>query len=448
MMTSLDTLWRDISQYAQHFLQDHVSLKDTEIVPLTSVLGRVLAKDLTAPFAVPRHDISAMDGYAFRVKENNNDNSMSANTSLILVGESKAGQPFSGSVGSGEAIRIFTGAVVPFDCNTVEMQENVERLKSSDGNYTRPTIRLTQAVNVNANIRKQGEEVSRGETLLTMGTLIRPHHLPLLASLGFSELSVYTPLKVGLIASGDELVAVGDMMADDLPSQAIFNSNTPTLKGLLAELPVEIIDYGILPDDFEQTKAMLSQMASECDVVVSSAGVSVGEHDYLIQAIEAIGKINHYKIAMKPGKPLVFGSLSKSKPKLNEGDHSDSGDNINSQALYFGLPGNPLSTFVGGMLIVKPALWQLAKANQPPKPARIQATLTQDISKRAGRRDFQRGVISQDESGLWTVALAGKQDSHRIKQLSGANCLIDLPEDSGDVASGEQVWVLPFGWMI
>jgi molybdopterin molybdotransferase len=266
---------------------------------------------------------------------------------------------------------------------------------------------------------------------LKVGKRLNDADISLLANLGVSQIKVFQPLTVGLLATGDELVAIGN----ELTSLAqIYNSNTPTLKTMLADLPVTIRDYGIIPDNLEQTTAAVHKAMQDCDVLISTAGVSVGDYDFLTTVIEQLGQINHYKVAMKPGKPFVFGELNQ---------------DIAKPVLYFGLPGNPLSTIVGALQFVIPALWQMSGADLAERPMQlsVKATLTNDIRKSAGRKDFQRGILTQNNAGSYHVECFSGQQSHRIKQLSRANCFVVLDKDSGNVASGDSVIVQPFPWL-
>ncbi|MDN5891794.1 MAG: molybdopterin molybdotransferase MoeA, partial [Psychrobacter sp.] len=281
------------------------------------------------------------------------------------------------------------------------------------------------------NIRKQGEEIEAGEAVLKVGKRINPADISLLANLGVSQVEVFEPLTVGVLATGDELVAIGN----ELESLAqIYNSNTPTLKSLLSDMPISIRDYGIIPDNLEQTTTAVSQAMQDCDVLISTAGVSVGDYDFLTTVIERLGQINHYKVAMKPGKPFVFGELNKG---------------LDKSVLYFGLPGNPLSTVVGALNFVIPALWQMSGAELAERPMQlsIEALLSNDVKKSVGRKDFQRGILSKNKSGHYQVECLSGQQSHRIKQLSRANCFIVLGKDSGNVSADSQVIVQPFPWL-
>lgn len=398
-----------------------------EIRDLLASQNHILATDIASPFDVPRQNLSAMDGYGIA-----KGSILDQGTSIDIVGESQAGSPFSGKLQPGQGVRIFTGAVVPSDCDTVVMQENTNfaDIKDSIDKSQTYAIELTQAAKVNSNIRKQGEEIEEGEVVLEAGKRLNPADIGLLANLGVAKVEVYKPITVGILATGDELVAVGEPLQT---LAQIYNSNTPTLKSMFTQLPVVIQDYGIIPDHLELTKKAVRSAMQECDVLISTAGVSVGDYDFLTTVIEELGQINHYKVAMKPGKPFVFGELTES---------------LDVPVLYFGLPGNPLSSVVGSLQFIIPALWRLSGINEAeiPKSLTLTASLANDVRKSPGRADFQRGIFSQNAAGEYVVSTAGKQDSHRIKQLSLANCLIVLPKDSGSLVAGDKVTIQPFPW--
>ena len=389
---------------------------------------QILAQDIASAFDVPRQNVSAMDGYAIT-----QGSELSSDSIIEIIGESQAGSAYTGKLIAGQGVRIFTGAVVPDSCDTVIMQENTNfaEIKSTIDKSKPYTITLAQTAQIDSNIRKQGEEIESGEAVLSIGKRINPTDISLLANLGVSQVSVFQPLTVGILATGDELVTIGD----ELTSLAqIYNSNTPTLKSLLADLPISIRDYGIIPDNLAQTTAAVNEAMQDCDVLISTAGVSVGDYDFLTTVIETLGQINHYKVAMKPGKPFVFGELNK---------------DIDKPVLYFGLPGNPLSTVVGALQFVIPALWQMSGAPlaEQPMQLKIKATLTNDVRKSVGRKDFQRGFLSQNEIGSYQVECFSGQQSHRIKQLSRANCFVVLDKDSGNVSANSIVTVQPFPWL-
>lgn len=399
----------------------------TETRDLLASQNHILATDIVSPFDVPRQNLSAMDGYGIA-----KGSILDQGTSIDIVGESQAGSPFSGKLQPGQGVRIFTGAVVPSDCDTVVMQENTNfaDIKDSIDKSQTYAIELTQAAKVNSNIRKQGEEIEEDEVVLEAGKRLNPADISLLANLGVAKVEVYKPITVGILATGDELVAVGEPLQT---LAQIYNSNTPTLKSMFTQLPVVIQDYGIIPDHLELTKKAVRSAMQECDVLISTAGVSVGDYDFLTTVIEELGQINHYKVAMKPGKPFVFGELTES---------------LDVPVLYFGLPGNPLSSVVGSLQFIIPALWRLSGINEAeiPKSLTLTASLVNDVKKSPGRADFQRGIFSQNAAGEYVVSTAGKQDSHRIKQLSLANCLIVLPKDSGNLVAGDKVTIQLFPW--
>ncbi len=390
--------------------------------------NRILAQDITSPFDVPRQNLSAMDGYAIA-----DGSDLSEGNTIEIIGESQAGSAYTSVIAAGQGVRIFTGAVVPKCCDTVIMQENTNFADIRDTiDKSQPyNITLTQTAKINNNIRAQGEEIESGEAVLKIGKRLNSADISLLANLGISQVSVFQPLVVGVLATGDELVTIGD----ELQSLAqIYNSNTPTLKSLLSDLPIVIRDYGIIPDNLDKTTAAVHEAMQHCNVLISTAGVSVGDYDFLTTVIETLGQINHYKVAMKPGKPFVFGELNK---------------NLDKPVLYFGLPGNPLSTVVGTLQFVIPALWQMSGAtvSEQPMLLTIKARLTNDIRKSPGRKDFQRGILSQDNAGNYQVECFSNQQSHRIKQLSRANCFVVLDKDSSNVIAGSDVVVQPFPWL-
>ncbi|MGM8884864.1 molybdopterin molybdotransferase MoeA [Psychrobacter sp. 1U2] len=435
-MITLEDLQQAITQrIEQHNQHDFpIARRATQTIDLLASQNHILAQDIVSPFNVPRQNVSAMDGYSIAA-----DSTLDADSTIEIVGESQAGNPFTGKLSAGQGIRIFTGAVVPDDGDTVVMQENTNfaEIRASIDKSKPYNIMLTQAAKTDNNIRKQGEEIAVGEIVLQKGKRLNPADISLLANLGMAEVEVYQPLKVGVVATGDELVAIGQPLEG---LAQIYNSNTPTLKSLLSGLPITIEDYGIIPDNLEQTVASVTKAMKECDVLISTAGVSVGDYDFLTTVIEQLGKINHYKVAMKPGKPFVFGELL-----------GDSDNRLAKPVLFFGLPGNPLSTLVGTLQLVIPSLWRLSgvSVGDMPMARTIQAKLENDVRKSAGRKDFQRGILSRNGDGFdgeFSVKAFAKQQSHRIKQLSQANCLIVLAKDSGDLKAGESVEVQPFPW--
>jgi len=371
---------------------------------LQRALGRVLAEPVRARIDVPNHTNSAMDGYAVRAAD-----LVEPGAELTEIGESFAGHPFDGRVDAGQCVRIMTGAVLPEGADSVVMQERTER----DGDR----IRFAQDCRSGANVRRAGEDVENGQTIFEAGHRIGPADLGVLASVGAAEIVVRPPPRVAFFSTGDEIVPVGRPLA---PGQ-IHDSNRHTLFGLLTELGVEIHDLGIVPDVPAELDAAL-QRAAGFDAVMTTGGVSVGAADYVLEALEKAGSVGFWQVAMKPGRPLAFGRL---------------GD-----ALFFGLPGNPVSAMVTFIQLVRPALVKLAGA-QPAPVLAFEVPTTAAISKKPGRREFQRGRLVASEHGL-VVEPFGHQGSGVLRSMSAANCFIDLGTDEGNVEPGGSVRVQPF----
>lgn len=379
-------------------------LDGVETVGLHQALHRVLAEAVAARVDVPAHTNSAMDGYAMRAAD-----VQDAGARLQLVGQSFAGHPFAGSVQRGQCVRIMTGAVVPDGADTVIMQEQAER----DGEQ----VIFAQTAKTGANVRAAGEDLKRGQGALDPGRWLTSADLGVLASAGVPEVRVKRKPRVAFFSTGDELIAVGQPLA---PGQ-IHDSNRYALFGLLSELGVELEDLGVVPDQPEAVDEAL-QKASRCDAVISTGGASVGDADYIVEALEKLGKVGFWQVAMKPGRPLAFGRIN--------------------QAWFFGLPGNPVSAMVTFLQLVRPALVKLA-GSEPAMPLQLSLPVTADIHKRPGLREFPRGRLVWTEQGL-AVSPFGHQGSGVLRSMSEADCLINLAPEQGAVSAGEPVVVEPF----
>ncbi|TVS12582.1 MAG: molybdopterin molybdenumtransferase MoeA [Wenzhouxiangella sp.] len=399
-----DTPALPLEEARQRILDAISALDGEESVGLHQALHRVLAEPVSAAIDVPAHTNSAMDGYALR-----GEDAAAPGSELKLIGESFAGRPFAGAVGPGQCIRIMTGAVVPDGADTVIMQEQAER----DGER----VRFVKSARAGANVRPAGEDLKRGETALNPGRWLTAADLGVLASVGVPEVRVRRKPRVAFFSTGDELKPVGQ----ELEPGQIHDSNRYTLFGLLTELGVEIEDLGIVPDQRDALDEAL-QKASLCDAVLSTGGASVGDADYVVEALEKLGNVGFWQVAMKPGRPLAFGRIN--------------------QAWFFGLPGNPVSAMVTFLQLVRPALVKLA-GSTPALPAQFALPTTADIAKRPGRREFQRGRLVAGENGL-AVAPFGHQGSGVLRSMSEADCLINLAPGIGDVAAGQSVMVEPF----
>lgn len=385
----------------------HIRLPETETVPAVAAVGRVLAEDIVSPVNLPPADISAMDGYALQ-------SAAAAGSEWAVAGESVAGGAFSGCLLDGACVRIMTGAVVPADCNTVIVQENVK--------FENGSIRLEKDVDEGANIRRKGEEIAAGDTVLTAGRILREADIMLLAALGFAQVPVRRKIRVALLSSGNELCEPGE--PNNGRTDQIYDSNRAMLAARLGGLPVEIIDFKQVGDDLEDVLHVFDEVIRTADVLITTGGVSVGDYDFMRTAVERVGSVHHYKVGLKPGKPFVFGQMMKT--------------------WFFGLPGNPVSGFVGFDIFLKAALWQLCGATDIPEPLRFTAVLSEPVSKNHSRMDIQRGIIEQQSDGTWHARPCGKQDSHRILHVSRANAYIVLPAESGPLEAGQTVTVQPF----
>nr|MBP6709249.1 molybdopterin molybdotransferase MoeA [Accumulibacter sp.] len=311
-------------------------LATRERVALRSALGRVLASDVIAPFAVPAHDNSAMDGYALR----HADLVADGETSLWVAGTALAGKSFSGRLAAGECVRIMTGGVLPDGSDTVVMQE-VVRVEGERA-VIPPGQRSGQ------NIRLAGEDLAAGKPALAAGRLIGAAELGLLASLGCAEVSVYRRLRVAFFSTGDELCSIGTPLA----AGAVYDSNRYTLFAMLASLGCEVLDLGVVRDEPALLEATLREAAAAADVVITSGGVSVGEADFVKPLLAQLGEVLFWKIAMKPGRPMAFGRIAGAL----------AGGERGAGAWLFGLPGNPVAVMVTFYQFVREALYVLMGA--------------------------------------------------------------------------------------
>ena len=402
-----------ISQALEAMLSNIVPITHCESISLLQANKRILAHDVISPVNVPPADNSAMDGYALRAED------LQRQDSLELIGAAMAGTPFVGEVGKGQCVRIMTGAIIPEGADSVVMQENAETHGTS--------IRFMQKPEVGNSIRRAGEDIATGSIVLEQGCRLQAAHLSLLASVGIPEVLVLRSIKVGLIATGDELTTPGET----LRKGGIYESNRYALHALLTEMGAEVIDFGIVKDDRNSIRQAFIQADERCDVVISSGGVSVGDADYVKEVLEQIGQINFWKVAIKPGKPFAFGKLNK--------------------AWFCGLPGNPVSSYVTFQQLVMPVLHKLAGEKILENFDDNQYFIAQaaiNIRKRPGRTDYQRGIFYRNENGKLLVKPNGKQGSGIMSSIAHANCYIVLAQDSGDIAEGQDVRIQPFSSLL
>ncbi|MGW8247824.1 MAG: molybdopterin molybdotransferase MoeA [Acidiferrobacterales bacterium] len=394
---------------AQEFILNHCApVNGTESLALRTALERVLAEDVLSPVNVPAHTNSAMDGYALRAA----DLSEQGITKLRLVGTTLAGHPFDGKIHHGECVRVMTGSPIPDGSDTVVMQEHVEAQAD--------TIRITTNPAPGENVRNAGEDLEQGAVVLESGTRIRPPSLGLLASVGRAEVRVYRRPRVAFFSTGDELRSVGQVLE---PGQ-IYDSNRYTLYGMLQRLGVEILDMGVVGDSRESIESAFQEAATTADAVITSGGVSVGDADFVKETLQKLGEVGFWQIAMKPGRPLAFGHIN--------------------DALFFGLPGNPVSVMVTFYQFVAPALRKLMGENNIQAAPFIRVPCMTPLRKRPGRTEYQRAMLETSENGELVVRTTGSQGSGILHSMSRANCFVVLDRDSGDIDAGTSVNVQPF----
>ncbi len=380
-------------------------------VALRQALDRVLAETVISPLDVPAHTNSAMDGYALRGADLPTEGSVV----LDVLGAALAGAPYTGVVTPGAAVRIMTGAVLPEGSDTVVMQEHAER----DGER----VRIGSGHRPGQNVRRAGEDLPRGGVVLEPGSRLHPAELGLLASLGVAEVRVWRRPRVAFFSTGDELRSVGEVLA----TGEIYDSNRYTLYGMLTRLGVEVLDMGVVRDRPEALRRAFRDAAANADAVITSGGVSVGEADFVKDILAELGAVDFWKIAMKPGRPLAFGRVGG--------------------AVFFGLPGNPVSVMVTFYQFVQPALRRMMGQDDV-TPVRVRAPCRNRLKKRPGRTEFQRGVMAWDADGVLRVSSTGAQGSGILSSMSRANCFIVLPHETGDLEAGSLVEVQPFEGLV
>ncbi len=382
-------------------------VEDSEEIDIRHAMGRVIARPVISPIDVPSHTNSAVDGFALR----RSDLPSSADATFHLAGSVYAGQTFEGSVGPGECVRIMTGAPIPAGSDTVVMQEDAEVVQGK--------VRIGTGHKPGQNVRQAGEDLARGREALASGKRVGPAEIGLLASLGLATVEVKKKARIAVFSTGDELRSMGEPLGEG----AIYDSNRYILQAMLERPGVDIVDMGIIPDRRDDIQAAIQEAAGKSDMVITSGGVSVGEADYVREILEELGGINFWKVAMKPGRPLAFGSV---------------GD-----ACFFGLPGNPVAVMVTFYQFVQPAL-RVIMGEDRAASARFKVPCHTRMRKRPGRTEFQRGALYREPDGTLAVRSTGKQGAGILSSMSQANCFIVLGIDQGNVAPGDIVEVEPF----
>ena len=385
-----------------------------ERVALADLHGRVLAEDAVSPIDVPQNTNAAMDGIALAWPD-----AAARPGAWRLVGEVLAGGSLGEALQAGECVRITTGAPLPPGADTVIMREQLDE-SFNDHHGEAVVIDRPERVRRGQHVRRAGEDIPRGQRALAAGTRLGPAELGLLASLGLAEALVHRRPRVALFSTGDEVVSPGA----PLPPAGIYDANRHTLAGLLVEQGAEPLDLGILPDDREAMEAALREAAEKADMVITSGGVSVGQADFTRAALETVGRLAFWRIAIRPGRPLACGLLGE------------------RGVPFLGLPGNPVAVMVTFLQFVAPLLARL-QGRGAVGPRRLTAIADEALKSRLGRTDFLRGVFHAADDGRLHVRSTGAQGSGILSSMVAANCLIELTDDRDGAAPGEVVSIQP-----
>ena len=386
-------------------IAQHPPVSGIERVDLSEGTSRILAEDVTAPRPVPEYDNSAVDGYAFRMSD------LPADGRMPISGRAAAGHPFRGRLPPRTAVRIFTGGVIPDEADTVAMQEDCS---PEDGMIVLPTT-----LELGANRRLAGDDIAQNATVLFGGTRLRPQDIGIAAAVGRSTLLVHRRIQVAVIATGDELRPPGQ----PLPPGCIHDSNRHALIAAVRALGAEVTDYGVIPDKVALIGEALASAAREHDLVITSGGVSVGEEDHVRPAVQEIGSLEFWKLAIKPGKPVAIGEVAG--------------------VPYIGLPGNPVSAMVTFWLIGRPLILRLMGASNVSLP-RFQVVSAFHHHHTPGRREFLRGRVCADAAGTMRASVYHSASSGMLSSLVWSDGLIEVHEDVGDVNVGDVLPYLPY----
>ncbi len=395
-----------LNEAIRRITEQVIPVSDTETVALPDAHGRILASDLLSTLDVPAHDNAAMDGYSFAAA----GVSAQGDTVLQVIGSTLAGRAFQGQPGPGQAVRIMTGAVMPLGHDIVVPQEFVT--------VDNGQVRIPPGQERGQNLRLRGEDLRRGEPALRAGQRLGAAECGLIASLGIAEIRVVRKLRVAILSTGDELCAPGT----PLPEGMIYDSNRSTLRGLLNQMGVELLDLGIIQDDPVALERAISLAGKQADAIISSAGVSVGEADHTRSIMQKLGQVDFWKIAMRPGRPLAFGRVG--------------------HALYFGLPGNPVAVMITFLFMVRDALTRLSGGQVEATPL-LRARTLNPIRKRTGRTEYQRAMLSADTDGTPLITLMANQGSAVLSSMSRADCLVVLEHSSASIPAGGWVNFIP-----
>ena len=382
---------------------------ESELIPALDCVGRILAEDLISTVDVPPHTNSAMDGYALSSAD------LEQSSTILKVSQRIAAGEMGTKLSKGEAARIFTGAPIPEGSDAVVMQENCE--------VNGGKIKVLQNVNSGENLREAGEDVKSGKILLVAGHRLLPQDIGLAASTGAAFLNVKRKLRVAVMTTGDELVSPGTKLK---PGQ-IYNSNFYSLASLLGQLGCDVVETGIMADDFEATKKALEEEAKNVDCIISTGGVSVGEEDHIKPAVEAIGHLDLWKLAIKPGKPFASGKVEGTQ--------------------FFGLPGNPVSTFITFLLLVKPFLLSMLGCQEVQIRRGYPIAADFESVKSGERQEYIRVNLERDRTGKLCMKPFANQSSGVGTSLNFTEGLAVVPPYTG-VSKGDALEYIPFSELL
>ncbi len=412
-------------QLMKTFTQPWKDQLESETVQLKEALDRILASDVISPISVPATNNSAMDGFAFNSSVLINTKSIEHPIIHLEVLETLLAGQFTHIQNSDfnpseNAYRIMTGAIMPNECDTVIPFELTSQHDSSI-EFSSEQIRPGD------NRRLAGEDLQTGQAALFAGRVIQPSDLGLMASMGIDKISVKKRLTVAYFSTGNEVSPIGIPLQDG----KIYDSNRYTIFGMLSRLGVIPIDLGIIPDDPKALKEVFSKAADQADVIISSGGVSVGEADFTKNLMNELGEVAFWTLAIKPGRPMAFGKIQ----------------HLNNEAIFFGLPGNPVAVMVTFYEFVKDILLWIGGSSTAPL-AKIRAKVSIDLKKRPGRTEFLRAKLSHTENGEVWVSPHGSQGSGVLRSMSEADCFIVLPEKVSQVLKGQEVEIQMFVGLI
>ena len=390
---------------------------ETESAPLAAARGRVLAGDMIAPIDLPPFDNSAVDGYAVRHR----DLAARSETRLTIGGRLTAGSAMASPIEAGQAIRIFTGAPMPAGADTVFMQEDVR----AEGD----AVIVPAGLKAGANRRLAGEDVRKGSVVLPAGRRLAVQDVTLAAAVGLTKLDVRRRVRVALFSTGDEIVEPGKPR----PAAALYDANRTLLDGMLDRLGASVTDLGILKDDADALQAAIAAASRDHDLVLTSGGVSTGEADHVRSAVEKIGRLVFWRVAIKPGRPVAMGVIR--------------GGNAESGAAFVGLPGNPVAAFVTFARVVRPLFLRLAGALPEPLTA-LPVRLAFSYKKKTGRREYVRVALRPGSDGIIEAVKHPQEGAGVITSLTETDGLAELSEDTTTVEPGSTVGFLSYATLM